>query len=127
MLIFLIGSQDRWQAWVAGFVWIAFVSYHWHRHHRAEALDWAEKRKISVRFVDGVLIAASDQSEYRLSLNDVVLLEAFGNRRRIERLAAVDKEGRRDVYGGYDDMDAFVEEFRANAPQAKYKRIDSFL
>ncbi|GGD34610.1 hypothetical protein [Pseudoxanthomonas indica] len=128
MLVVLMGAHVFWQAWVVSLLWCAYGSWRWYRESRAETADWATQRKIVVRFVDGDLIAENGSESIRVSLSDVKSIEVYGTRRRgPERLIAIDAKANRTVYAGYEDMDAFVRDFRAQAPRAQYQEHMGFV
>lgn len=121
-LVFLLGAQRFWQAWVAALAWCAMCGWSWRRQHLAESRDWEIKRKIVVYFEDGELVAKSGAEFFRQSLADLRSIEVYGTRwRGRERLVAVDESGTRRIYAGYDDMEAFVRDFRNQAPRAAYR------
>ena len=92
---------------------------------RMESDFWKQKSKLEVWFEDGQLFASSDGKVLTApeSLVNVVTIDAQEEKGRIMRLHVDKNDGTKDIYSGFDDMDAFSAEFKINAPGAKFRSV----
>lgn len=126
-IVFLLGVQSSFVAWAICVGLIAMLLWRWRQMRLYEAAFWESRRKILIWLdggrlyasTNGALMAESDTE----SLSDVRNVDALEERGKIVRLLVDKVDGTRDIYAGFDDMEAFAAEFRLNTPQAKFRRV----
>ncbi len=104
---------------------IAFWVWHWCRQKQREAAFWKARSELLVWLEDGRLwVSGSEPSQPESEKPDwVQSIDALVENDRIVRLLVDGREGRRRIYAGYHDMDAFAAEFRRNVPWARFRRV----
>lgn len=125
MLVFLLGVQRSFVAWLVCAGWIALLGWRWRQMHRRESEFWGDRKGLLVWLEDGYLHVSSDGKHLPdpLSLSDVRAIDALEEKGKIVRLLVDKADGVRTTYAGFDDMEAFAVEFKLNAPQAKFRRV----
>ncbi|MCX7557239.1 hypothetical protein OS187_10490 [Xanthomonadaceae bacterium JHOS43] len=121
-----------WNAWRSPWGWalclvfILWCARGWWREAQSEQQFWESRRGLRVWLVDGRLHVSDGELETEVpdDLGDVRAIDAIVDRKgRVERLLVERGEGRKGLYLGFDDMDAFAREFRMHAPQARFRRV----
>jgi len=88
-----------------------------------ELAFWAERKELTVWFEDGKLVVRSTHETRATDLSEYVSLDAVEEKGRIVRVLADRPDGQRDVYAGFDNMEAFAAEFRLHARGARFRRV----
>ena len=126
---FMLWMLDAWHivwGWGLCAVWMLWCARGWWREAQTERMFWEARRGVEAWFVDGRLHASrfGVEMESPDDLSDVRSIDAIVDRKgRVERLLVDRGDASRHLYLGHDDMDAFAQEFRMHAPQARFRRI----
>lgn len=125
LLVLLLGAQRSVVAWIACGAVLALAAWRWRQQRIHEAAFWEQKRRLAIWFEDGRLRASSDGVPLSGSepLDDVTAVDVLIEKGRPTRLLVDRADGRRTIYAGFDDMEAFAREFRLAAPRAKFRRV----
>ncbi|MHC9085588.1 hypothetical protein ACYX7E_11235 [Luteimonas sp. RIT-PG2_3] len=123
-LVWLMGVQHSPLAWTVCAAWLAWLAWSWWRERGVERELWAFRQPIRVWFADGRLHVDDGHGQsVEQSFDQVAAVEAIEAKGRVVRLLVDRKDGARDVYAGYDDMDAFASEFRSQVRNVPFKRM----
>lgn len=125
LMVFLLGAQRSLVAWLACAALLALLGWRWWQERRAEAAFWSDRRRLEIWFADGQLMAWASEGDAPapVALAPVRAIDALVAKGRVLRLLVDRDDGTRRLYAGLDDMDAFAEAFRAQAPQARFRRV----
>jgi len=119
----LLGAQSSVVAWLICAVVCAYAGYQAWRELLVESAFWAGKKDLALSFEDGVLVVRSAHETLASDLSEYVSVDAVEEDGRVVRVLADRPDGKRDIYAGFDDMEAFAAEFRLNAPRARFRRV----
>lgn len=126
--LFLATYLMAWRHWFTSALfatYMAWIGWKWWKQRQAEAVFWDQRKRLLVWFEDGHLHASSNGVSLLppKNLSDVTGIDAVVGRGGIHRLLVDARSGERFLFVGLNDMEAFAGEFRLNAPQARFRRV----
>lgn len=128
MLLLAIGygllAQTR-MAWILSALCTSLFIWQFWKERQREARFWNSRRDLVVWLDDGRLWASRPGLEHPEfeELDEVHAVDAVVERGEVVRLLVDDRDGKRTIYAGFDDMEAFAAAFRSNTPKARFRRV----
>lgn len=110
--------------WSLASVYRACAFWQAMRAQRRERARWEVKRRYEVWCEPGVMHAAVPLVQGGSPpLDGIVHIGAVVERSRIARLLVDDRSGARSICSGFEDMAAFVRDFRSAALRARFRNL----